>query len=313
MVLDHLASESLNPPSQKVEEQVARALDQEFSHSEPPYIRFPHDGEREPDAFFRLKVSKQKGTQKHIITLHYGTFKTSLQHLYGGTEKGKTVYLNISDWISANLTKQELEKWAPKETPAKAVNESILIEKALKHNEEKRKLEEYSSTLSLVESIDDHPYLQHKRIDIAALKAERKLYLGVLVTKDKKELAIPIFSPSGDIQGYSRIFADLNSKGKFRKGNIGLVSGGYTDVGFLFGKSTEVCLCEGWANAVAYYILTGIPSFCCFGSSNATKALKAILIRHTYINSIQFCDDGDEAAEKAFKECLKFLEEQPCL
>jgi hypothetical protein len=99
MVEEHLASKQLHPQRELIEVAVDWPFSNFFS-THPPYQRFPHDGESALDAFFRVSASKDK-SHKVIISIQYGTNKTSLQHLYGNDSKGITDRLNLSLWLSS--------------------------------------------------------------------------------------------------------------------------------------------------------------------------------------------------------------------
>jgi hypothetical protein len=303
MVEEHLASKQLHPQRELIEVAVDWAFSNFFS-THPPYQRFPHDGESALDAFFRVSASKDK-SHKVIISIQYGTNKTSLQHLYGNDSKGITDRLNLSLWLSSK-GKEESPAIQIPETSSDDRSLARAREAALKRLEAEEKLEEYRKTLreGFVEDMEEHPYLIQKQIDVRAL-ARDGIHLGIRLSKDGREIAFPAIGASGSIVAYHRIFSWLDDRGKHVKGNIGSISGAYLRVaGFQdpTAQYPKVAFAEGWASALAFYLITKIPTVCTFGASNAAKALKTYKERHPEFEEPVDAFDGDEAGAKASEE-----------
>lgn len=298
MVIEHLASKDLYPPEGMVDDAVHWALRNFFSTS-PPYNRFSGDGSNALDDFFRVSVCHDK-SRKVIVVVQYGSNKVSKQHLYGGEQKGVTDRLCISSWLSARYGNNAPP---PPDIDTSAVD--VCKQKALAEIAARETLEKYASKLRLVESIDDHPYLQHKRIDIQSL-AKAGLRLGLLVTKDGVELALPAYNRAGAIQAYTRIFRYVDESGKYKRGIVGKISGCYTPVGFASCGNTSIAFCEGYASALAANLLLKVPAVCVHGAGNAAKALATVKHRYPELEEPIDCFDDDEAGEvasKAFATC----------
>ncbi len=259
------------------------------------------------DAFVFVNMRIKKGTrQSFIIHLQYGTFKPSLSDRFGEAGVGKSMDIDVSDELNKNYEPLEVVK--PNDFPPVCNKQDSGVAENLRTLAD---FDKFEKSLRLVESINDHPYLQHKGIDIEAFAKERDLNLGAHVTRDGKWLAFKAFGAEGSVVGYGRVRNTRGEKGKFTKGIISrgprTFCGGYSAIGFSLSqyKGEEVALAEGWASAIGYTLMTGKKAICAHGSKNCPPAIETISKVNEGIKKITFLSDGDDASEIEFAKCLK--------
>lgn len=129
----------------------------------------------------------------------------------------------------------------------------------------------------------NHPYLQKKGIPP----------LGMARQEADGTLLVPLYGPSGALEGVQRIYADGSKKfpwGLAKKGRYAFIGNGGGDLSIML-------VCEGYATGGSLHMATGLPVLCTMDCGNVIPACETWLAGHPG-TKFSFCSDNDRWTQK---------------